>query len=108
MNLRSIHSARGTMSRIFAAVSALILATVVSAAAQVPEGYPADYAKVVEAANREGKLVVYSTTDKAAAGQLLRDFAELYPLLRVDYVEMNSSELDNRFLTEVAAGADTA
>jgi iron(III) transport system substrate-binding protein len=98
------------MSRIFAAVAAVAVVAVLagSAVAQVPPGYPADYAKVIEAANREGKLVVYSTTDSAAAGQLLRDFAELYPLLRVDYIELNSGELYNRFLAEVAAGADTA
>jgi iron(III) transport system substrate-binding protein len=96
------------MSRIIAAAVAMVVVGIASAAAQVPPGYPADYAKVIEAANREGKLVVYSTTDSAAAGQLLRDFAELYPLLRVDFCELNSGELYNRFLAEVAAGAETA
>jgi iron(III) transport system substrate-binding protein len=96
------------MSRIFAAAVALLVAGVVSAVAQVPQGYPADYAKIVEAANREGKLVVYSNTDSAAAGQLLRDFAELYPLLRVDYCDLSSGELYDRFAAEVAAGAETA
>jgi iron(III) transport system substrate-binding protein len=95
------------MSRIFAAVLAVV-AGVASADAQVPQGYPADYAKVIEAAAREGKLVVYSTTDTSAAALLLRDFAELYPRLRVDYIDLNSGELYNRFLAEVAAGADTA
>jgi iron(III) transport system substrate-binding protein len=99
------------MSRIFAAAAvaaAVVIAGVVSAAPQVPPGYPADYAKVIEAANREGKLVVYSTTDSAAAAQLLRDFAELYPLVPVDYIEVSSGELYKRFLAEVTAGADTA
>jgi len=96
------------MSRIFAAAMIFVLAGVMGARAQVPQGYPADYAKIVEAANREGKLVVYSTTDSAAAGQLLRDFAELYPLLRVDYCDLGSGELYSRFAAEVAAGAETA
>jgi iron(III) transport system substrate-binding protein len=74
----------------------------------VPEFYPPDYAKVIEAANREGKLIIYSTTDSATAAQLLRDFAALFPLVRVDYIELNSGELYKRFLAEVAAGADTA
>ncbi len=95
------------MSRIFATAAAVVVC-VASAQAQAPQGYPADYAQVIEAANREGKLVVYSTTDTAAAAQLLRDFAELYPRLRVDYIDLNSGELYNRFLAEVAAGADTA
>jgi iron(III) transport system substrate-binding protein len=96
------------MSRIFAAAVAVVIAGVASAGAQTPQFYPADYAKVIEAANREGKLVIYSTTDSASANQLLRDFAALFPLVRVDYVELNSGELYGRFRAEVAAGADTA
>ena len=95
------------MVRILAAAAAVAVG-VASADAQVPPGYPAEYAKVVEAATREGRLVVYSTTDSTAAGQLLRDFAELYPRLRVDYVDLNSGELYKRFRAESAAGADTA
>ena len=44
------------MSRIFAAAVA-VAAGVASADAQVPPGYPAEYSKVVEAAEREGRLV---------------------------------------------------
>jgi iron(III) transport system substrate-binding protein len=96
------------MSRIIAIAVAVVIAAIASAVAQVPQGYPAEYAKVIEAADREGKLVVYSTTDSSAAAQLLRDFAELYPLLRVEYIELSSGEIYNRFRAEVAAGADTA
>src|SRR5882724_5454511 len=103
MKAPSNHSARSSMSRSFAAALAVVVAGIASAAAQAPEGYPADYGKVIEAANREGKLVVYSTTDSAAAAQLLRDFAELYPLLRVDFCDLSSGELYSRFLAEVAA-----
>src|ERR1700682_2616658 len=56
----------GTMSRIFSAAAAVVLYTA-SAQAQAPQGYPADYAKLIEAANKEGRVVVYSTTDAAAA-----------------------------------------
>jgi iron(III) transport system substrate-binding protein len=95
------------MSRIFAAAVAVAVG-VASADAQVPQSYPAEYAKIIEAAEREGRLVVYSNTDTLAAGQLLRDFAELYPRLRVDYVDLNSGELYKRFRAEIAAGTDTA
>jgi len=95
------------MSRIFAAI-AIVIAAVANVIAQVPPGYPAEYAGVIEAADREGRLVVYSTTDRSAAAQLLRDFAEVYPLLRVDYIELNSGKLYQRFRAEVAAGGDTA
>jgi iron(III) transport system substrate-binding protein len=95
------------MSRIvFAAVA--VVACAVAAQAQVPPGYPADYAKLVEAAGKEGRVVVYSTTDAAAANPLLKDFATLYPGVKVDYTDMNSTELYSRFIAEVAAGSGTA
>ena len=61
-------------------LSALVAALAATGAqAQVPQGYPADYAKVVEAAKKEGKVVVYATTDAVAANPLIRDFQALYP-----------------------------
>ena len=48
--------------RIFSALSAL------------PQGYPAEYQKVVDAATKEGKVVIYSTTDIKAAGPLIQGF----------------------------------
>src|SRR5437660_8215638 len=79
-----------------------------SAQAQAPQGYPADYARIVEAAKKEGKLVVYATTDAAAANPLIKDFQALYPGLQVDYTDLNSTELYSRFIAEVAAGSGTA
>jgi iron(III) transport system substrate-binding protein len=92
---------RGTAT--FAAVAAL---TVTSAAfaADVPAGYPADYAKIIEAAEKEGKVVVYSATDAAAAQPLLKAFAKAFPKISVEYNDLNSTELYNRLISEVAAG----
>jgi iron(III) transport system substrate-binding protein len=95
------------MSRIVSAAVAIVVC-VISAHAQVPPGYPADYGKIIEAANKEGRLVLYTNTDSFAAGMLLKDFAELYPRIRVDYTDLNSGELRDRFLAESAAGTDTA
>src|SRR5450830_737946 len=78
------------------------------ALAQVPAGYPADYAKVVEGAKKEGKVVVYSTTDSKAADALIKDFSALYPAVKVEYNDMNSTEVYNRFISEAAAGGATA
>ena len=61
------------MPRIVLIAAAVFWST--AALAQVPPGYPADYAAVIEAAKKEGKVVVYSTTDAAAANPLLKDFA---------------------------------
>jgi iron(III) transport system substrate-binding protein len=75
--------------------------------AQAPPGYPAAYQDQVAAAQKEGKAVVYSTTDSASAEPLLKDFKSLYPFLQVEYGDLNSTELYNRFISEMAAGSGT-
>lgn len=86
-------------------VAAGLLASAFAAHAQVPPGYPADYAKIIETAKKEGKVVVYSTTDSVAAGPLIKDFESLYPGVKVEYSDLNSTELYNRFIAEAAAGS---
>jgi iron(III) transport system substrate-binding protein len=71
----------------------------------VPQGYPADYSKVVDAAKKEGRVVVYATTDAVAANPLVKDFQAAFPGIQVDYSDLNSTELYNRYIAEVAAGA---
>lgn len=76
--------------------------------ADTPAGYPADYAKITEGARKEGKVVIYSTTDSKAAESLIKDFSALYPGVKVEYNDMNSTEVYNRFISEAAAGGATA
>ncbi len=76
--------------------------------AQVPAGYPASYADTIAAAKKEGKVVIYSTTDTVAAAPLISDFKTLYPGISVEYNDMNSTELYNRFISEQAAGGGSA
>jgi iron(III) transport system substrate-binding protein len=92
-------------------LSAAIVAALISlgsAQAQVPQGYPADYSKLVDAAKKEGKVVIYSTTDAVAANPLVKDFEALYPGIKVEYSDLNSTELYNRFIAEAAANNGTA
>jgi len=93
-------------------LAAALLAAAVSfgtaAGAQAPQGYPADYAKLVELAKKEGKVLIYSTTDAASANPLVKDFEALYPGIRVEYSDLNSTELYNRFIAEAAARNGTA
>ena len=77
------------------------------AQAQAPQGYPADYSKLVDAAKKEGKVVIYSTTDAVAANPLIKDFEALYPGIKVEYSDLNSTELYNRFIAEAAANNGT-
>ena len=62
--------------------------------AEVPAGYPADYQKTIDAAVKEGKVVIYSTTDTKAAGPLIKGFEAQYPGVKVEYNDMgNDSNL---------------
>ncbi len=78
------------------AIGALALVPA-AAIAQVPAGYPADYAQTIAAAKKEGKVVIYSALDTKAASPLIKDFSALYPDVKVEYNDMNSTELYNRF-----------
>jgi iron(III) transport system substrate-binding protein len=66
------------------------------------------YSADVPAAQKEGRLVVYSSTDSASAEPLLQDFKSLYPSIQVEYNDLNTTEIYNRFIAEAAAGAGTA
>jgi iron(III) transport system substrate-binding protein len=78
------------------------------ALAQVPAGYPASYQQLIDGAKKETKLVVYGATDSKAVQPLVKDFNALYPGISVEYNDMNSTEVYNRFISESAAGGDTA
>jgi iron(III) transport system substrate-binding protein len=86
--------------------AALVAAWAGAAAAQGPAAETAP--GVVAAAKKEGKVVVYSTTDSVAAQALLREFRARYPEIDLEYDDMNSTEVYNRFVSEAAAGAGSA
>ncbi len=90
------------------ALGAALSLAALSAFAQVPAGYPANYGETIAAAKKEGKVVVYSTTDTTAANFLIKDFQALYPGISVEYNDMNSTEVYNRFISEKAANAGSA
>ena len=97
-----------TSKALITTLAAATLGAALPALAQVPAGYPANYAQIVDAAKKEGKLVIYGATDSKAAQPLVRDFNALYPGIVVEYNDMNSTEVYNRFISEVAAGGGTA
>ncbi|MCB6183163.1 ABC transporter substrate-binding protein [Leeia sp. TBRC 13508] len=87
-----------------------VLATLplTSAFAAAPAGYPSNYQAVIDGAMKEGKLVVYSTTDTALMQPLLQDFQKAYPGIKLEYNDVNSTELYNRYISETAAGGSSA
>lgn len=78
------------------------------AAEKYPDNYPPGYRNVVAAAQREGRVVIYSTMDTAEATPLIADFGELYPGIEVQYQEMNSPEVYGRFVSEVESAGGSA
>jgi iron(III) transport system substrate-binding protein len=96
------------MPNIFRALAlavALIFFATPRQARAAEEERPATAKDVVSAAEQEGKLTIYSTTDSALVQPLLKDFAALYPKIPVEYTDMNSTELYNRVISEAAAGS---
>lgn len=92
----------------FVASLVLLAPQTVHTAPAVPLGYPSQYERLIEAAQNEGKVVVYATTDLSAVGALIRDFELAFPGVRVEYNDLNSSDLHNRFLAETAASKPSA
>jgi len=89
------------------AVTALALVTgaVVPAAARPHDAQT----RLVEAARREGRVVVYSVLSTRAAQPLIRDFEALYPGITVDYDgDKGSTEMDARFRSELSVGGTSA
>ncbi|MEJ8848600.1 ABC transporter substrate-binding protein [Variovorax rhizosphaerae] len=76
--------------------------------AQAPRGYPASYAATVRAAEDEGRLVVYATTDTAVARPLIDDFKSMYPRINIEYEDLTSTELHYRFVAETQLGGGSA
>src|SRR4029079_13198659 len=87
---------------------ALALTSAAAIAQSPPAGYPATYAQTIAAANKEGKVVIYSALDTTAAQPLIKDFSALYPGIKVEYSDLNSTELYNRFIAEAASGQGSA
>jgi iron(III) transport system substrate-binding protein len=69
------------------------LALPCAAFAEIPAGYPADYGQIVEAAKKEGKVSIGSTTEEKAAKFLISDFQALYPGVEIEYNDLGSSKI---------------
>ncbi|HET7825801.1 MAG TPA: ABC transporter substrate-binding protein [Anaeromyxobacter sp.] len=89
-----------------AALAAALALAGSAAATDAPP--PQTSANVVAAALQEGKVVVYAATDVDVVAPLLADFAALYPRIHVEYLDLNTAEIQERFLDEVSSGRPIA
>ena len=72
-----------------------------------PPGYAATYQTVIDDAREEGKLIIYAATDTSVIRSLLKDFEAMYGI-KIEYNDMNSTELYNRYISENAASSTSA
>lgn len=95
--------------RAFAITScALALAAGAGWAQDIPEGYPEDYAQLIEAAKAQGRVVIYTSTDMAQAQAMLDAFTQKYGI-QIEYNDLGTNGAYNRAISEAAAnqmGAD--
>ena len=82
----SLGRARTLVGHLMLALAAAGSASVASA--QAPAGYPAGYQAVIDAAKKEGKVVVYTPTDSNAGRPLVREFESMYPGVKVEYNDL--------------------
>jgi iron(III) transport system substrate-binding protein len=94
-------------SRLAVACAAAFSLAAANALAQTPAGYPSDYQKIIDGAKKEGTVVIYSTTDTKTAEPVIKGFETAYPGVKVEYNDMNSTELYNRFISEQASGGNS-
>jgi iron(III) transport system substrate-binding protein len=94
--------------KLFSLLACAVVLGATAAQAQVPAGYPSDYKAIVDGAKKEGKVVVYSTTDSKLVTPLIKDFEAAFPGVKVEYTDLNSTEVYNRFISESAANATSA
>ncbi len=61
------------------------------------------YAQDVEAAKKEGKVSVYTSTDISQAGDMVAAFEAKYPGIKVEYNDLGTNGAYNRVISEAAA-----
>jgi iron(III) transport system substrate-binding protein len=104
---------KGGRGMVLAAVAAGLLGCLLPATAFTQAGAQAgfqanEWAKIVAAAKKEGKVSFYGSTPVQAGQRLLAGFRKAYPDIAIDYVRLSSGEMMSRLDQERAAGVDGA
>jgi iron(III) transport system substrate-binding protein len=89
-------------------VGTLLGSAVMAQDAKVPEGYPADYSKMIEASRTEKGLLIYSNLSPANWKPILEGFKGKYPWIGVETLDISSGTIHTRWQAESASNARTA
>lgn len=90
----------------FAAAYASLMSSTVMAQ-DVPAGYPADYSNLIKAAQKEGTISVYTSTDAAQSQKLQDAFTKKYGI-KIAYNDLGTNGAYNQVISEAAASQTTA
>jgi iron(III) transport system substrate-binding protein len=82
---------------------ALLLGMPAAFGQAAPAGYPTDYATLIASAKKEGKVVIYTSTDAKQAQPLVEAFKQTYPGVEVEVNDLGTNGSYNRALSEAAA-----
>lgn len=63
---------------------------------------------VGDAARREGRVVVYSSTDEPFFGEVIASFERKNPQIKVEYHALTSADVNRRYMAEKSSGRPTA
>lgn len=63
---------------------------------------------VTEAARREGRIVIYSSTDEPFVDDVIASFERANPQIKIEYHALKATEVNQRYLSEAAANRPTA
>lgn len=75
---------------------------------QYPDYYPADYAKLVDAARSEKELLIYSNIAEYNWHDILGGFKRKYPWIKVQALDLGPTESFERYYSEVKSGKRSA
>ncbi|QJP14133.1 ABC transporter substrate-binding protein [Starkeya sp. ORNL1] len=79
-----------------------------AAAAKLPDYYPQDYGKIIEGSKAEKNLLIYSNMSVDMWAGVMARYKALYPWMDVQTLDLESSEVIERFLAERGTGSKTA
>jgi iron(III) transport system substrate-binding protein len=90
------------MAGLFAGIAGL------AQAQEVPAGYPADYAQIIEGSRSEKGLMIYSNMADNNWQPIIKGFNAKYPWVKVETVDLGSGTVHSRWEAEKGSSARTA
>jgi len=95
------------MNRLLGGIFAAATFAGTAFAQDVPQGYPAEYAQIIEGSKAEGKLLIYDNISEANWSKLIPRFREKYPWIQIDIPHLTTNEVFSRWEVESGTGVET-